>query len=366
MSMFAIGALRRLAEAEGLTRVELAVSSAREGIRQSTEDLLTAARILGERPALQRLLRGPVPETFQPCLGALLRKRGARRLRARARRRVDAPRRWARSEWDLVLAAAEEQGERFLITGAAPKLALSGAQAGVMEHPGITVIVLRNLDERLAARLTERTGVPIAIVDYASFEPGEGPLAILNTRLRCRAAAPSRLTSTRSDAYAASLPVASTSGETIALLEARLPVEEVMAPASDMTRNILFVAALIAALAMATSIFIGHYWISAVESLTDAAERLGSGDLAASIPDRRRQGAHAARHHDGAHAPQPRRAHGRSAPQRARGESRARRYRRRRLCRRRGAAHPVLESAGRAAAEDLGRTRPRADSAATC
>ena len=31
-------------------------------------------------------------------------------------------------------------------------------------------------------------------------------------------------------------------------------------------------------------IYIGHYWISAVEGLTDAAERLGSGDLAASIP----------------------------------------------------------------------------------
>ena len=57
----------RLAEAEGLARVELAVSSAREGIRQSTEDLLTAARILGERPALQRLLRGPCAE-IQPVL----------------------------------------------------------------------------------------------------------------------------------------------------------------------------------------------------------------------------------------------------------------------------------------------------------
>ena len=46
----------------------------------------------------------------------------------------------------------------------------------------------------------------------------------------------------------------------------------------------LFVAALIAALAMASSIFIGRYWISAVEGLTDAAERLAAGDLAASIP----------------------------------------------------------------------------------
>ena len=87
--MFAIGALRRLADAEGLTRVELAVSSAREGMRQSTEDLLTAARILGERPALQRLLRGPVPETLAAVPRALLRECGARRLRARARRGLD-------------------------------------------------------------------------------------------------------------------------------------------------------------------------------------------------------------------------------------------------------------------------------------
>ena len=35
---------------------------------------------------------------------------------------------------------------------------------------------------------------------------------------------------------------------------------------------------------MASSIFIGRYWISAVERLTDAAERLAAGDLAASIP----------------------------------------------------------------------------------
>jgi signal transduction histidine kinase len=282
MSIFAIGALRRLADAEGLTRVELAVSSAREGMRQSTEDLLTAARILGERPALQRLLRGPVQETLQPflarycesvALDACALVRGEDLIATTS----------GQIEWDLVLAAAEEQGERFLVTGAAPNVALSGAQAGVAEHAGIGVIVLRNLDERLAARLTERTGVPITIADYASFEPGAGPLAILNTDALSRGGTVAAYVDSI-DSYAASLPIASSSGETIALVAARLPVAEVMAPASDMTRNILFVAALVAALAMATSVFVGHYWISAVEGLTDAAERLGSGDLAASIP----------------------------------------------------------------------------------
>ena len=281
MSVFAIGALGRLAEAEGLARVELAVSSAREGIRLSTEDLLTAARILGERPALQRLLLGPVPE-IQPVLarycesvaldGCVL-VRNDELISATS----------DEVAWGLVLAAAEEQGERFLVTGAAPGTALAGAQAAVMEHPDVTVIVLRKLDARLAERLTERTGVEIGIVDYASFELGEGPLAILNTDSLSRGGAVADYVDAL-DAYAASLPVATASGETIALLEARLPVEEVMATASGLTGRILFFAALIAALAMATSIFIGRYWISAVEGLTDAAERLGSGDLSASIP----------------------------------------------------------------------------------
>jgi len=282
MSVFAISALRRLADAEGLTRVELAVSSAREGMRQSTEDLLTAARILGERPVLRRMLSGPVPETLQPflarycesvALDACALVRGEDLIATTS----------GQIEWDLVLATADEQGERFLITGAAPKMALSGARAAVDEHPDVTVIVLRNLDERLAARLTERTGVPISVIDYASFEPGEGPLAILNTDALSRGGAVASYVGGIA-AYAASLPVASTSGETIALLNARLAVEEVTAPASNMTRNIMVVAALIAALAIAGSIFIGRYWISAVEGLTDAAERLGSGDLAASIP----------------------------------------------------------------------------------
>ena len=88
MSVFAIGALGRLAEAEGLARVELAVSSAREGIRQSTEDLLTAARILGERPALQRLLLGPVPE-IQPVLARYCESVALDGVRARSQRRAD-------------------------------------------------------------------------------------------------------------------------------------------------------------------------------------------------------------------------------------------------------------------------------------
>ena len=299
MSVFSIGSLRRLADAEGLARVELAVSSAREGVRQSTEDLLTAAHILGERPALQRSLRGPMVETVPVlarycetvALGACALVRDEEIL-ATTNNELD---------WKLVLAAAEEQGERFLVTGALPAVALSGAQAGVAEHAGVTVLVLRGLDEELAMRLTERTGVAIGIIDYASFEPGEGPLAILNTDALSRGGAAAGYID-ELDAYAASLPVAAATGETIALLVARLPAAEVLGTASDITTRIFLFAALIAALAMASSIFIGRY----LDQRRRAVDRLGraaGGRRSRSVDSRRRrQGAHGARQHHGAHA----------------------------------------------------------------
>jgi signal transduction histidine kinase len=282
MLIVGVGSLRSLAEAEALTRVELAVSAAREGLRQSTEDLLTAARILGERPPLQRLLRGSIRDALPPylvryCDGAALDACGIVQngeLLASTTPELD---------WSLILAAMSEQGERFLVTGAASGSALAGALAAVVDHEGVNVVTLRRMDARLAERLTERAGVEIRVVDYGSFEPGEGPLAILNSDALSRGEPVAAYVGAL-DSYVASLPIAAATGETIALLQALLPAEAVMAPVSGNTRTMLVVALVIAALATAGSVLIGRYWISAVQDLTEAARRLGSGDLAASIP----------------------------------------------------------------------------------
>jgi signal transduction histidine kinase len=283
-SMLVVGvrSLRSLAETEALTRVELAVSAAREGLRQSTEDLLTAARILGERPPLQRLLRGSIRDALPPylvryCDGAALDACGVVQngeLLASTSPDLD---------WGMILEALSEQGERFLVTGAASGTAIAGAQAGVVDHEGVNVVTIRRMDSRFAERLSERAGVEVRVVDYASFEPGAGPLAILNSDALSRGE-PVAAHVGALDSYAASLPVAAATGETIALLQALLPADQVMAPVNRSTRRMLLVALLIAALATASSVLVGRYWISAVEGLTEAARRLGSGDLAAAIP----------------------------------------------------------------------------------
>jgi signal transduction histidine kinase/HAMP domain-containing protein len=282
MYVFGVSALRGLAEGDALTRVKLAVAAAREGVRQSGEDLLTATRILGERPPLQRLVGGGVREALQPylarycsstALDACAVARGSEWL-ARTTSEID---------WERVLAAAAEQGERFLVTGAAEDTAMLGAHAPVLEQNGVTVVALRRMDGGFAARLSERAGVPVTIIDYASYRPGEGPLAVLNTDALSRDEPVADYVRAH-DAYAAAMPVATVAGETVALLQAELPAASVTGPADRLVGRMLLIAILIALLATASSVFIGRYWINAVERLTDAARRLGAGDLTASFP----------------------------------------------------------------------------------
>ena len=283
-SMLVVGvrSLRSLAQAEALARVELGVSAAREGLRQSTEDVLTAARILGERPPLQRLLRSAIAEALPPYLARNCDNAG---FDACAIVQNGEPIAIAGSDldWKAIIVAAGEQGERFLVTGAAPQTMLAGASAAVVEHDGVSVLGVRRMNERLAARLSERAGLEVRIIDYASFVPGQGPLAVLNSDALSRGEPVAAYVGALGS-YAASVPLAASTGETVALLQALLPADKVMGPVGRSTRGMLLVALVIAALATGSAVFIGRHWISAVEGLTEAARRLGSGDLATAIP----------------------------------------------------------------------------------
>ena len=350
-SMYTVGvrALRGLSEAASLSRVELAALAAREGLRQSREDLLTATRILGERPTLERLLRSEPVETLGPFLirycdgaghDACAIVQGNEIVVATT---MDL-------DWQRVLASAAEQGDTFLVRGATEATAATGAQAAVLEHPGVTVVTLRFLDEAFAQRLSERTRIAISIIDYESYRPGEGPLAVIDTDALAQNEAVAAYVE-ELDAFVASLPVAASTSETVALIQATLPTKDIDSPVTGIATTMLLVAALIAALATGGAVLVGRYWISAVEQLTEAARRMGTGDLAASFP----VGGGKELSTLGVTMEQMRRnlieAYGRVAASRDRGAGRARRNHRRRVCGRPRPPDPFPESAGRKAAE---------------
>lgn len=282
VSVVSVRMLRDLAKAEGLTRVELGISAAQEAIRQSTEDLLTGAQVLGERPTLLRLLKSGDIDALAPylaryCDGAALDGCAVvRDGKLVAGTGVDVA-------WDIILTAAAEQGERFMVTGAVPGLAVCGAQSRVLENENATVFAIRKMNEQFAMRLSERAGLDIRVVDYASYAAGEGAFSVLNSDAIARGEPVAGHLDTL-DAYAASLPVAASTGETVALLQAVLPASSVMKPVEKIVRKMLIVAIVISLLATTSGILIGRHWIGGVQRLTSAARRLGSGDLSAAIP----------------------------------------------------------------------------------
>ncbi|HEX7719569.1 MAG TPA: HAMP domain-containing protein, partial [Woeseiaceae bacterium] len=282
VSIAGVRLLCDLAEVEALTRVELGVSTALEALRQSTEDLNTAARVLSERPTLARLLRSSNLDALGPylvryCDGAALDGCAVVRdgsILAAMGEDMD---------WPRILENAKEQSQRFLGTGVLAGTPLIGAQTEIAGLDGIQVLAIRRMDQEFADRLSERVGLEIRVVDFASFQAGEGEFAVLNSDALA-VSAPVAAGIESLGVYAASLPVATATGETIALLQAMLPADQVFRPVGKLERRMLLIALIVALLATTSGILIGHHWISGVKRLTLAARRIGAGDLAASIP----------------------------------------------------------------------------------
>jgi signal transduction histidine kinase/HAMP domain-containing protein len=282
VSLFGIRTVERLADAEALTRVELGLSTAREGVRQGIEELVVAVRVLSERPTLHRLLGMAAPD---PLPDYLTRYCEGAAFRGCVVVRNDRPLAAVGEDisWDLVLAAADEQGDSFLVTGALPGYALYGARTRAAGHSDVTVVAVRALDASFALRLSENAGLGIEVVDFLARRDRSDPFDILDAGAIARG----ETVSARLPAlgvYGASQPIVSMTGETIAVLHASLPLDQVMRRVTRMTQRILGVAVLAGALAIAAALLIGRYWIADIQRLTDAARRLGSGDLATAIP----------------------------------------------------------------------------------
>ena len=109
--------LNRLVQQQALVRAQLAVASARELLRRTGEDALSDARVLAERPTLQRLIDTEQNSGLEPFLRRFS-ETTATNVTALMRGETVLAQSGPAMDWPEIATALQEQGERFVI---APK-----------------------------------------------------------------------------------------------------------------------------------------------------------------------------------------------------------------------------------------------------
>ena len=274
--------LRTLADEQGKARVQLAATTAREELRRMGEDAHAVAQALTERPTLQRLLAEGQREALPPLLRRSCEAAGMDGCAVLAGKSVLAVSGPA-LDWSQVVTAAGEQGGTFMALPSTEQVPLLGARAPFGEQ-GLTVYVVRRLDERLARELSRQVDAEVRLIDYRTYTtaPVSPYTSLYAAALADGHSAVQRIES--QDAYAAAVPVFASSGEAIALIEALLPASALDTSAHHLLRRLLLIALLLAALAVGAALLLGQLVAGPVRALTLAATRLGHGDFSASIP----------------------------------------------------------------------------------
>src|ERR1700736_152021 len=282
ISWYASGMLRDLADEQGKARVQLAATTAREDLRRMGEDALAPARALAASPTRQRLMAEGQNDALPPFLRRACEAGGVDAcavLSGRSVIGVSGP----ALDWQKILTASAEQTATFMALPATERVPLLGARAA-LGQAGMSVYVVRRLDQKLARALSGQVGAEIRLIDYRAYS--SGPQSAF-TPLYSAALADGRSAVQRidsQDVYACAVPVFASSGEAIALIEALLPTSAVDTPTRHLVKKLLVTALILGALAVFAGLIMGELVAGPVRALTAAATRLGAGDFSASIP----------------------------------------------------------------------------------
>ena len=274
--------LHRLVEQQALVRAQLAVASARELMRRVGEDALSDARVLAERPTLQRLLTDgsngiePFLQRFTQTTGsdvvALLRDGS---VVAESSQAVD---------WSEIITAIQEQGERFVIGPKSGGPLIWGAAAPVPSGD-VRAVALRLATPELLARLGNQVGAQLRVVNFSTYHaPPDDPLTPVHTRALADTSRAAESMLDRGRSYAASLVLAAQTGEVVGLLDAELSGAESIAELRSFNWILTSTALIVAIIAGLAGMFYGRWLARPVVALRDLAERIGRGDFSAAMP----------------------------------------------------------------------------------
>jgi signal transduction histidine kinase/HAMP domain-containing protein len=276
--------LNRLVQQQALVRAQLAVTTARELLRRIGEDALSDARVLAERPTLQRLLESEEPKSgLEPFLSRYSESTGtdvAALLRGDSAVAQSGP----PINWSEIGTAIEEQGERFVL---APKNGgdiLWGA-AALVPGTNVRAISLKITNAAELAALSRQVGAELNVVNFATYHaPPDSAMTPLHTQALTGpgGAASGRLRA--ADEYAATTVIAAQTGEVVGLLDARLSSKEFAAATRSFEWILAVVAITVASIAGLLGVLYGRWLAQPVVALRELADRMSRGDFSSAIP----------------------------------------------------------------------------------
>ena len=281
----AVGLLRKQADQQALVRTQLAGVAAREELRRVEEDTQTIVRLLAARPTLARLVR----EGNRPQLELFLKRycnvAGMSACAVVAPGPVVLGASSTSLNWTELLEAVSEQGDHFMFAPPEVTGGLVGATAPVPNFADTRVVVLRNLDARLATRLSEAADLQVRLVPMSKWldDVPEPLRSVHSTAITNGAQASERVAG--AGVYASSTPIVASTGEGVALIEARLPIVDVDATVDGFVRRLAWTALLLGAVAVLLAWLLARRIVRPLEMLAGAAQRVGRGDFSASIPE---------------------------------------------------------------------------------
>jgi signal transduction histidine kinase len=275
--------LNRLVEQQALVRAQLAVASGRELLRRVGEDALSDARVLAERPTLQRLLVSDGNSGLEPFLQRFSETTGtdvAAVMRDGSVLAQSGP----TVDWSEVATALQEQGERFVIAPKSGASLIWGA-AALLPGTDVRAVTLRLTTPAMLARLSSQVGAQLQVVNFSTYHaPPEEELTPLHTQALANPGGAAAGVLAHGSIYAASLLIAAQTGEVVGLLDGRLSGAASLAATHSFDWILATTALIVAAIAGVIGVLYGRWLARPVVALRDLAERIGRGDFSAAMP----------------------------------------------------------------------------------
>jgi signal transduction histidine kinase len=284
VAVSALGLIERFADGQGLARVNLAGAAAQEAVARSARDVRTSAHLLAERPTVKRLVEGG----DAAGLAAFL-ERFRRTSALSAVAIVTGGTRGARTAagpalpWDAVLRRSTEEGPAAILRRPDGALFLAAA-APLSATPDATAGAALALDPALARQIAGQVGLPVALLaPEPALSAADDPRRPLRAAVLADGKAVSGLLKS-AGLYVSVRPLRGPGGEVAALVETALPRAGVASSLARLSRQLLLLSLLVAALATLSGFLISRRLARPVAELTRAAARIGRGDLSTATP----------------------------------------------------------------------------------